>query len=119
MGKYADEFLAAAGHYGNQSKRLVRDYAENLGFEYMFASSKENFLMNIDRFTTDKSLDKPILFEVFTSQQDESNALELVQNIVKTDEQSQSHSIKQELKDTVKALVGENRIAGLKLLIKG
>ena len=119
LGQYADEFLAAAGHYGNQSKRLVRDYAENLGFEYMSASSKEKFLMNIDRFTTEKSLDKPILFEVFTSQQDESNALELVQNIVKSDDLSQSHSIKQELKDTVKALVGENRIAGLKMLIKG
>ena len=36
-------YIAAAGHYGNQSRTLVRDYAKNLGINYLSASSKEDF----------------------------------------------------------------------------
>lgn len=35
FGDSADEFVAAAGHYGNQSPKLVKHYAEDLGFEYL------------------------------------------------------------------------------------
>lgn len=47
FGEDADLFIAAAGHYGNQSKSLVKHYAEDLGFDYLCASNKEEFNMNM------------------------------------------------------------------------
>lgn len=76
FGDSADEFIAAGGHFGNQSRSLVKSYIENLGFEYMSASSKGEFEQVYERFLTDHLLDKPILLEVFTNSDDESKALE-------------------------------------------
>ena len=42
-GESADEFMAAAGHFGNKSLQLVRHYAEDLGYKYITASNKEEF----------------------------------------------------------------------------
>ena len=51
-----------------------------MGFEYISASNKDEFIKNIDSFTKEKN-DKPIIFEVFTNPEDESNALKLINNI--------------------------------------
>lgn len=83
FGDEADKFIAAAGHYGNKSQNLVRHIAEELGFEYLTSSNKEEYLNVIERFLSPKVTEKPILFEVFTDSQDESDALEMIQNIVK------------------------------------
>ena len=74
------EYFAADGHFGNKSTQLVKHYAEDLGFEYISASNKDEFIKNIDSFTKEKN-DKPIIFEVFTNPEDESNALKLINNI--------------------------------------
>ena len=60
-------FISAGGHYGNMSRTLVKDYAENLGFEYLSASCKEEFVVNSKRFLCYDMLEKPILFEVFVT----------------------------------------------------
>lgn len=83
FGDEADPFIAAAGHFGNQSPDLVRHYAQDLGFEYLTASNKEEFLKNVEHFTTPKTLPKPILFEVFTNHKDESDALRAMRKIIK------------------------------------
>ena len=44
FGEEADAYMAARGHYGNRSRNLLRHYAEDLGYEYMSASDKEEFL---------------------------------------------------------------------------
>ena len=80
LGNDADEFVAAAGHYGNKSDVLVKNYTENLGYEYFTANSKESFLSVIDRFLVSEITDRPMLLEVFTDTQDESNALEQLLN---------------------------------------
>ena len=49
FGEEADNYIAAAGHFGNKSHDLVRHYAEDLGFEYLTADNKEEYLNNIDR----------------------------------------------------------------------
>lgn len=46
----ADDYIAAAGHYGNKSRQLVRHYAEDLGYEYLSAENKEDYLRQLDRF---------------------------------------------------------------------
>ena len=76
-----DQFIAAAHHYGDQSRDLVKHYAEDLGFEYLTASNKEDFLLNKDYFFAPNRLDKAILFEIFTNSQDESDALKVMNTL--------------------------------------
>ncbi|MDO4988671.1 MAG: thiamine pyrophosphate-binding protein [Synergistes sp.] len=84
FGDNANPYIAAMGHYGNKSKDLVRHYAQDLGFEYLSASSKEEYLASLDRFVTADITDKPILFEIFTNSDDESRALYMVHHIEKS-----------------------------------
>lgn len=85
FGKDADRYIAAAGHYGNKSHNLIRHYAEDLGFEYFKADNKEEYLYHLNRFVSPKNtLSKPILFEVFTDTDDESNALKMMNEMVQS-----------------------------------
>ncbi|MCQ2791936.1 MAG: thiamine pyrophosphate binding domain-containing protein [Bacilli bacterium] len=77
-----NEFIAAGGHNGNKSKTLVRDYAKNLGFEYLSAHNKKEFLSNLKKFL-DSSINKPIIFEAFTDIENERKAVELITGITK------------------------------------
>lgn len=109
LGEEADEFIAAAGHYGNKSNRLVKDYAIDLGYEYLSAKNKDEFLSVVDRFLNPQITDKPILFEIFTETEDESDALEMALNtMVET-----RGFIKNTVKNVVKSVVGES---GLKVI---
>ena len=80
MGEYADEYICAAGHFGNQSRLLIKNYAENLGFIYFSATTKEEYNAVKDKFFTPNSYDKPIILEIFTSTLNESKAIELIMN---------------------------------------
>lgn len=81
FGDEANLFMAAAGHFGNQSHELVKHYVEDLGFRYMKADNKEEYLNQIDEFTDSEIRDRPILFEIFTHHEDEANALEIMRSI--------------------------------------
>lgn len=81
FGEDADFYIAAAGHYGNKSRSLVRHYAEDLGYEYLTACSKEEYLCVKERFLTPEITDRPMLLEVFTTSEDESEALKVISNI--------------------------------------
>lgn len=81
FGVDADEFIAAAGHFGNKSPELVKNYAQNLGFEYISASNKKEFEQVYERFVSPDLTDKPILFEVFTHSEEESKALEIITSL--------------------------------------
>ena len=114
LGEEADKYIAAAEHYGNKSNRLVKDYAENLGYEYLTASNKEEFLVSMDRFLNSEMTDKPMLFEVFTETEDESNALEMVLNTM-VDTKA---IVKGKIKNVVKTVVGETGITIAKKVLK-
>ncbi|EEN82799.1 thiamine pyrophosphate-binding protein [Porphyromonas endodontalis] len=81
FGEDADAFMAARGHYGNKSPLLVKHFAEDLGFEYLSASSKEEFNEKYHAFVAPEIGNRPLLFEVFTDSQNESDALEQIANI--------------------------------------
>lgn len=103
LGEEADLYVAAAGHYGNMSKKLVRDYATDLGYEYLVASNKDEFRAVIDRFLISEITEKPMILEVFTQTEDESKALEQVLNII-----SDSRLIlKNTIKQTAKNILGK------------
>ena len=68
---------------GNKSPDLVRGYAQALGFTYLTASTKEEYLANLERFVSPELSEKPILFEVFTEMERESESLDILYNLVK------------------------------------
>ncbi|WP_314078786.1 thiamine pyrophosphate-binding protein [Hoylesella pleuritidis] len=74
-------YIAGAGHFGNQSKTLVKDFSEDLGFEYLQADSKEEFLSNYQKFIDPKVGEKPILFEIITSTEGQSEAWKKLCNL--------------------------------------
>ncbi|GEO64388.1 thiamine pyrophosphate-binding protein [Companilactobacillus nantensis] len=84
FGKSVNDYIAASGHFGNKSRELVKDFVENLGFQYISADSKDEFMNKIDLFTTGNQTSKPLVFEVFTNSEDESRALWLMRNIKHT-----------------------------------
>ena len=109
FGDDADKFIAAAGHYGNKSHQLVRHYAEDLGYEYLSANNKEEYLQQLDRFLTSEVTDRPMLFEVFTNNEDESEAIRMMRNL--------NVSAKGVLKEAVKGVVGEKGKEAIKKML--
>lgn len=103
-------YVAAGGHFGNQSFDLLKHYAQDLGFEYMFAENEEQFMSVIDRFTSPEPAEKPMLFEIFTKTEDDSDAFSIMSNIL-VDTKSQA-------KDMVKSLLGEQGTEFVKKIIK-
>ena len=71
----ADYLIAAAGH----NKGGAKGWAESCGFRYMSANTRESFLGQIEEFCHCEC-DKPILFEVFTTTEDEQKGLDLMVN---------------------------------------
>lgn len=105
----ADPYMAAAGHFGQQSRKLVRHYAEDLGFEYLTADSKEAYLDNVDRFVKPEITEKPILFEVFTDSKKESDVLKILYNL--------ESNPKGTVKKIVKRVAGKKGTAVLKNML--
>lgn len=78
FGDAADDYMAAAGHYGNKSGSLVKHYSEDLGFKYLTASNKEEFKDLMGVFLDPNITSSSILFEVFTEMDDERDALDMI-----------------------------------------
>lgn len=83
FGEDADPYMAAAGHFGSQSKDLVRLYGQNLGFEYLTAASKDDFLSKYEKFVKPNITNQPLIFEVFTNTNSESEAIDAYRHIIK------------------------------------
>ncbi len=79
--EFTSQYISAGKHFGNKSSKLVKDYVEDLGFEYISASTKEEVLGKIDYFTANKEYNHPIVFEIFTNSQDESSALKAIRTL--------------------------------------
>lgn len=114
FGEDADWFIAAAGHYGNQSSELVRHYANDLGYEYLSARDKEEFDSRKERFLTPEMTDRPMLLEVFTNSDEESEALRLV-NTAYVDTLLKARLF---IKEVVKETVGIRAFQKIKKVLK-
>ena len=99
FGMDADLYMAAAGHYGCQSKDLVRHYATDLGFEYLAASTKEEFDDVVERFLVPSLTEKPILLEVFPDYEDDVDNLDFLRHTM-----PDNRSVSQKFEDTAKNL---------------
>ena len=110
MGDEADPYVAAAGHFGNQSPELVKNYVTALGFEYLHASNKIEFSAVIDQFLTPQVTDRPMLLEVFTDSRDESDAVKALRNLEVSKEGL--------AKALVRGIVGERGVKVLKKALR-
>ena len=81
FGESTDPFTAAAGHFGNQSPELVKHFAQSLGFLYFAAHNKEELQQTLPIFFDPKIGEKPILWEIFTTSADESDALFMAEHL--------------------------------------
>lgn len=111
FGENVNLYIAAAGHNGAQSRTLVRDLVQNLGMEYLTADTKDEFLRNVDRFV-DSRITKSIVFETFTRDIDENEAIRLITNIGHVD------SLKTELKEDVKHVIGKKGVTFIKKILR-
>ena len=106
-----DKFISAGGHNGRKSLTLVKHFAEDLGFEYISASTKQAFEDAAERFVSPNISDKSIIFEVFTNVEDENKALYDVWHIF--DDSNTSALIKQK----AKSIIGQKNIDKAKEII--
>lgn len=70
------KFVCAHGHH----KSGAKNWAEACGFKYMLANTKESLLEQFASFCNDKC-EQPIIFEVFTTMQDDKRAQEIVRKM--------------------------------------
>jgi 2-succinyl-5-enolpyruvyl-6-hydroxy-3-cyclohexene-1-carboxylate synthase len=103
FGDDADQYIAAAGHFGNKSEKLIKHFAEDLGFEYFCASDNQQFEQVCERFLTPELTEQPMLFEVFTDSDNESAALEAILNIEKG-------GVKDQAKGMAKRILGKTGV---------
>lgn len=111
LGDMTGKFIAADGHFGNKSPELVKQYVENLGFEYISASNKEEVLSQLDYFTSEEIYERPIIFEIYTDQNDESKALKTIRNLKTTLSGTAKDNLKKilspQVKSKIKKLIGK------------
>lgn len=110
FGEDAESFIAAAGHFGNKSQDLVKNYAQSLGFDYYSASNKNEFYNVREKFLAPKVSTRPIILEVFTDSKVESQALELMKSIIK----QKNFAIKNKAKN----IIGSEKIRKLKKILR-
>lgn len=113
-GEDGDKFMAARGHFGNRSSELLKHYAQDLGYEYLSASSKEEFLQNVERFLTPELTDKSMIFEVFTDSKDESDAIYAMNHIISSAE----GKVKSLAVDVIKSVAGDEGVAKIRAFLK-
>jgi len=104
------KYISAGGHYGNQSRKIVKHIAEDWGYQYISASSKDEFLNSMQLFFTDEVQEKPFIFEVFTNVDDEVKALDLIKHIVSPSTNP--------LKKAVKNLIGDSCYEAVRKIVK-
>lgn len=110
-----ENIVAAVNHYvnhfGNHNDSPAQAWAKSLGFEYLFATSKEEFTEQSKKFLCNQS-SVPIIFECITTAPNESNALELINNL------DNNLLLKDKLKKSVKSKLSSDTKNKLKMLIK-
>ena len=106
----SNKYIAAGGHFGCKSKDLVKSYATALGFEYLSAENKDEFEETYKKFVLPSLTDRPMIFEIFTDSKIDASAFDIMNASVK--------DTKQQLKDAVKGIVGEQGVSYLKALIR-
>lgn len=81
FGEEANAFMAAKGHNGFKNPFVVKNLCSCLDIKYLSATNKNEYLENRNKWI--EKTEKPILFEIFTDDKDESTALKIMNTIAK------------------------------------
>ncbi len=76
-GSRVHDFISARGHFGAKSPNLLRNFAQELGFEYLSAAGKEEFLSISNEFVR-RDADRSMILECFTSSGEDRKALNAI-----------------------------------------
>lgn len=98
-------YISAKGHYGT-----AKGWAEECGFKYLSASTKDELKLHIDEFVAKN--DRPIVFEIFTKPDEEVKAWNEFIN------KNKIHNTCDKLKSTVRSIIGNNGVEIIKNIIK-
>ena len=100
MGTDVNEFVAAQGHNGNKSRDLIKHYSSDLGFKYLVSEKIDNIHECAKEFVSSCS-EKPIVWEIFTTNSGENEALKTMRNLV-----PDTISTSQKIKDIFRSITG-------------
>lgn len=114
FGEDTNKYVAAGGHNGNRSPMLVKHIAEDLGFQYLSASCKEEYLKELSTFINPALSDKPMIFEIFTTPEDESDALKKMCTL----QENPSFTLQSNIKDGIKSILGDVGMKAVKNIMK-
>lgn len=108
-------YLAAAGHFGNQSSELIKHYVEDLGYEYLAASTKEEFIKQKEHFFSNSIAERSMVFEIFIeSEEKEEETYQLITSLEKDNTLIMKHNVK----SVIKEVVGQKGIDIIKKIVK-
>lgn len=110
LGSLANPYIAAEGHNGKKSRNLVKHYAKDLGFQYISASTKEEFLKKVPDFVSNTTKEHPVIFEVFINTEDETETLHILYNL--------ETSVTVSAKNLAKSFLGDSNIKRLKKILR-
>ena len=122
FGEHTDDYIAAGRHNINHFANTVRRgrpeydaspaqaWAESLGLRYLSAANKDEFNAVYEDFLS-RECDRPILFECFTTPEDEDEAHNMVLNI------DTSLTLKGEMKQALKKVLPRTAIHQLKKVV--
>jgi len=110
FGVNEDDFIAAGGHYGQGNSQVVKHFVEDFGCVYMTASSKQEYMNNLNYFINTEDLLKPIVFEAQVNPIDEDLANTIICELVEDKTKF--------AKKIVKGIIGESKYDSLKNILK-
>lgn len=76
--KETNKYRVIAGNLKNRSNDIVKHFAEDLGLEYLSASSKAEFEEVYKHFLDREMTNNSMLFELFTDDEDEQEAFKII-----------------------------------------
>lgn len=114
FGEDGDRYIAAAGHYGNKSPQLIRHYAQDLGYHYYFAATKEEFIENMRCFVNPEIEKRPVIFEVFTDTESESKALQIMRTFLVDNKTV----LRNKIIGTIRGALGKKGIEAVKKVLR-
>lgn len=115
FGEDTKKFIAADGHNGRQSHVYLKHIAQDLNYEYLSADNKNEFFNALERFTCDQITEQAMIFEVFTTPENDSDALRRMSTI----EVDSDRKFKKGLADGIRKVAGDGGLNMVKNLIKG
>ena len=113
-GERVHDYISARGHFGVKSPVVVKHFAEDLGFKYISASTKDEFCVRCEEFVR-TDIDKSIIFECFTTAEGDRKALDSMRHKLAYED----YSVASGLKSVARAVLPTGVRGILKTVIKG